>query len=117
MDEKAFRKGHRYHTIVCDHERSTVEFVAEVRRTSLAAYYQALTDEQRAGLKAVAMDMWEPYINATREGLPDGGEKIVFDRFHIMRQMTKAVDTVRTREHRGFLRAGEGSPLTGTKYP
>jgi len=38
VDEKAFRKGHRYHTIVCDLERSTVEFVAEERRTeSLAA--------------------------------------------------------------------------------
>lgn len=117
VDEKAFRKGHRYHTIVCDLERATVEFVAEERRTdSLAAYYRALTDAQRAGLKAVAMDMWEPYIAAIREGLPDGDEKIVFDRFHIMRQMTKAVDTVRKQEHRGFLRAGNDSPLTGTKY-
>jgi transposase len=117
VDEKAFRKGHRYHTIVCDLERSTVEFVAEDRTTeSLAAYYQQLTDEQRTGLKAVAMDMWEPYIGATRDGLPDGEQRIVFDRFHIMREMTKAVDTVRKQEHRGFLRTGEDSPLTGTKY-
>ena len=56
----------------------------------MAAYYQTLTDEQRDGLKAVAMDMWEPYITATRDGLPDGADKIVFDRFHIMREMTKA---------------------------
>ena len=55
VDEKAFRKGHRYHTIVCDLEQSTVEFVAEDRKTeSLAAYYQQLTDEQRTGLQAVA---------------------------------------------------------------
>ena len=117
VDEKAFRKGHRYHTIVCDLERSTVEFVAEERRTeSLAAYYRALTDEQRDGLKAVAMDMWQPYIQATCTGLPKGDQRIVFDRFHIMREMTKAVDTVRKQEHRAFLRAGEDSPLTGTKY-
>ena len=51
------------------------------------------------------MDMWEPYIGATRDGLPDGEQRIVFDRFHIMREMTKAVDTVRKQEHRGFLRA------------
>ena len=50
------------------------------------------------------MDMWEPYIGATRDGLPNGDEKIVFDRFHIMREMTKAVDTVRKQEHREFLR-------------
>jgi transposase len=117
VDEKAFRKGHRYHTVVCDLERSTVEFVAEDRKTeSLAAYYERLTDEQQAALQAVAMDMWEPYIGATRDGLPDGAARIVFDRFHIMREMTKAVDTVRKQEHREFLRAGEDSPLTGTKY-
>ena len=117
VDEKAFRKGHRYHTIVCDLERATVEFVAEERRTdSLAAYYQTLTAAQRDGVQAVAMDMWEPYIIATREGLPAGGEKIVFDRFHIMRDMTKAVDMVRKQEHRAFLRLDGDSPLTGTKY-
>ena len=117
VDEKAFRKGHRYHTVVCDLERSTVEFVAEDRKTdSLAAYYAQLTDEQKAALQAIAMDMWEPYIGATRDGLPEGAARIVFDRFHIMREMTKAVDTVRKQEHREFLRAGADSPLTGTKY-
>jgi transposase len=117
VDEKAFRKGQRYHTIVCDLAWSTVEFVAEDRETkSLAAYYDALTDDQRTALKAVAMDMWEPYIGATRDGLSDGESKIVFDRFHIMREMTKAVDTVRKQEHREFLRDSDDSPLTGTKY-
>jgi len=117
VDEKAFRKGHRYHTIVCDLERSTVEFVAEDRTTeSLAAYYAQLTADQKSTLQAVAMDMWEPYIGATRDGLPDGESRIVYDRFHIMREMTKALDTVRKHEHREFLRAGEDSPLTGTKY-
>ena len=117
VDEKAFRKGHRYHTVVCDLERSTVEFVAEDRKTdSLAAYYAQLTDEQKAALQAIAMDMWEPYIGATRDGLPEGAARIVFDRFHIMREMTNAVDTVGKQEHREFLRAGADSPLTGTKY-
>ena len=107
VDEKAFRKGHRYHTIVCDLERATVEFVADDRKTeSLAGYYAQLADAQKIALHAVAMDMWEPYIGATRKGLPDGDTKIVFDRFHIMRDMTKAVDTVRKQEHRTFLRDG-----------
>ena len=117
VDEKAFRKGHRYHTIVCDLEQATVDFVAEDRTTaSLQAYYAQLSDAQRDALEAMAMDMWPAYIRATREGLPDGDTKIVFDRFHIMREMTRAVDTVRKQEHRAFLRAGGDSPLTGTKY-
>ncbi len=117
VDEKAFRKGHQYHTIVCDLEAATVEFVAPDRRTeSLAAYYDALTETQRTALQAVAMDMWPAYIRATAEGLPEGDQKIVFDRFHIMREMTTAVDTVRRQEHRAFLKDGEASPLTRTKY-
>jgi transposase len=45
IDEKAFRRGHRRHTIVCDLDRWTVEFVAEDRKTdSLAAYYAQLTE-------------------------------------------------------------------------
>jgi transposase len=117
VDEKAFRKGHRYHTIVCDLTRATVEYVAEERRTeSLGGYYDQLTPEQRDALAGVAMDMWEPYIQATRTRLPGGDARIVFDRFHIMREMTKAVDMVRRQEHRTFLREDGASPLTKTKY-
>jgi transposase len=117
VDEKAFRKGHRYHTIVCDLERATVEYVAEERKTeSLGGYYDQLTPVQRDALAGVAMDMWEPYIQATRTRLPNGDARIVFDRFHIMREMTKAVDTVRKQEHRAFLREDGESPLTKTKY-
>jgi len=117
VDEKAFRKGHRYHTIVCDLTRATVEYVAEERRTeSLGGYYDQLTPEQRDALAGVAMDMWEPYIQATRTRLPGGDARIVFDRFHIMREMTKAVDMVRRQEHRSFLREDGASPLTKTKY-
>jgi transposase len=117
VDEKAFRKGHRYHTIVCDLEQATVAFVAEDRKIeSLGAFYDQLTPTQRDALAGVAMDMWEPYIQATRTRLPDGDGRIVFDRFHIMREMTRAVDFVRRQEHRTFLRETGDSPLTKTKY-
>jgi transposase len=106
-----------YHTVVCDLTCATVEFVVEDRKTeSLAAYYSQLTDDQKSALQAVATDMWEPYIGATCDGLPEGAARIVFDRFRIMREMTRAVDTVRKHEHREFLHAGHDSPLTGTKY-
>jgi transposase len=118
VDEKAFRKGqHHYHTIVCDLERATVEYVAEHRRVeSLAPFFAALSATQRAAVQAVAMDMWDPYIRATREGLPDGAAHIVFDRFHIMREMTTAVDLVRKQEHRALRRTDGDSVLTGSKY-
>jgi transposase len=118
VDEKSFRKGQQhYHTVVCDLERATVEHVAPDRRVeSLASFFAALTPAQREAIAAVAMDMWDPYIRATREALPDGAQRIVFDRFHIMREMTTAVDIVRKQEHRRLRRAGGDSVLTGSKY-
>jgi hypothetical protein len=35
-----------------------------------------------ARIAAGAMDMWEPYILATRACVRDGAQKIVFDRYH-----------------------------------
>lgn len=118
VDEKSFRKGQQhYHTVVCDLERGTVEHVAEDRRVeSLASFFAALTPAHRDAIDAVAMDMWDPYIRATREGLPAGAQRIVFDRFHIMREMTTAVDIVRKQEHRTLRRAAGDSVLTGSKY-
>lgn len=116
VDEKAFRKGHRYLTVVCDLERSTVEHVAEDRTTqSLANYFASLTPAQRDGIEAVAMDMWEPYVQATLAGLPLARDKIVFDRFHIMKQMNHALDRVRLGEHRKLSGWGCGL-LKGSKH-
>ena len=47
------------------------------------------------------MDMWEPYANSVRANLADADKKIVFDRYHIMTHMGKAVDTVRKTETPG----------------
>ena len=116
VDEKAVAKGHRYLTLVCDLEAGTVEHIAEDRKQeSLDEYYQALTPHQLTGIEAVAMDMWAPYIQATRARVPEAATKIVFDRFHVMSALGKAVDTVRKQEHRELLAAGDGT-LTGSKY-
>lgn len=116
VDEKAFRKGHSYMTVVCDIERSTVEHVAEDRKAeSLAGYFGSLGPERLEGIEAIAMDMWEPYVKATMEWVPLAADKIVFDRFHIMKHMNEAVDTVRLQEHRALMSEGHDT-LKGTKH-
>ncbi len=116
VDEKAAAKGHKYLTLVCDLDEGTVEHIAEDRRQeSLDGYYAGLTTEQLDGIEAVAMDMWEPYIQATRERVPEAAEKIVFDRFHVMSHVGKAVDTVRKQEHRELMASGDET-LKGSKY-
>jgi transposase len=116
VDEKAAAKGHRYLTLVCDLDEGTVEHIAEDRtQASLDGYYAGLTQEQLDGIEAVAMDMWEPYIQATRAQVPEAAEKIVFDRFHVMGHIGKAVDTVRKQEHRDLMASGDET-LKGSKY-
>ena len=41
------------------------------------------------------MDMWPAYIESTLAFLPDAEEKIVFDKFHVMKYLTHAVDLER----------------------
>lgn len=116
VDEKAAAKGHTYVTLVCDLERATVEYIAEDRKqASLDGYFTSLSEAQRSGIEAMAMDMWEPYIQSALDQVPEAAQKIVFDRFHIMGHMGKAVDTVRKQEHR-VRRAIGDETLTGTKY-
>jgi len=116
VDEKAIAKGHSYFTLVTDLDRGTVEYVAEDRKqASLDGFYETLSPKQLGGIQAVAMDMWDPFIASTKAHVPQAASKIVFDRYHIMTHMTKAVDDVRKAEHRALRDAGDRS-LTGTKY-
>ena len=116
VDEKAIAKRHRYMTLVSDLDRGTVEFIAfDRKKTSLDAFYQSLSSKQLAGIRAMAMDMWEPFIASTRQYVPEAAQKIVFDRYHIAKHMLEAVDAVRKAEHRRLLAEGDDT-LKRTKY-
>jgi transposase len=116
VDEKAIAKGHKYFTLVCDIDRGTVEYVAEDRKKeSLDGYFQGLSQRQLEGIAAIAMDMHEAYIQSILEHVPEAKEKIVFDRFHVMGHMGKAVDLVRRQEHKDLVKGGDES-LVKTKY-
>jgi transposase len=116
VDEKSIAKGHKYESLVYDIDAATVEFVCDDRsQESLESYYRQFTQEELLGVKAVAMDMWDPYIAATKAYVPEAGKKIVFDRFHVMRHVLDAVDKVRKNEHRDLYELGKDI-LKGTKY-
>jgi len=116
VDEKSFAKGHKYETIVHNIDTGTVEYVCDDReQESLEGYYKKFTPEERATVEAVTMDMWDPYIAATREYISDAKNKIVFDRFHVMKYVVDAVDKVRKQEH-AELKENGSEILKGTKY-
>ena len=118
VDEKSVARGHQYLTVVArvDGDGTTVDYVGEDRKQeSLDAYWRTLSQEQLDGIEAVAMDMWEPYVNSTAQMVPQGAEKIVYDPFHMMQHMNGAVNDVRKAEHRSLRAEGDDS-LEGTRW-
>jgi transposase len=116
IDEKAFAKRHKYETVVCDLTEGTVEYVIDDRRqASLESYFKQFTKDELSGIRAVAMDMWDPFIAATKAHVPQASDKIVFDRFHVTRYVTEAVDKVRKQESKVLLESGD-ERLQGTRY-
>ncbi len=116
VDETAFQKRHEYVTVVHDIDEEVVVHVADDRKQeALEAYFEELGPDACAALERIAMDMWAPYIAATRARVPDADAKIVFDKFHIAKHLGDAVDQVRRRENRALV--AEGSErLKQTKY-
>jgi transposase len=116
VDEKSFRKGHRYFTIVNDLDRSRVLYVVKGRKQQdLDTFWATLTPAQLDSIQAVAMDMWEAYVASVKAHVPDGARKIVFDKFHIASHLGEAVDKVRRQENRALSQAGDDR-LVGSKY-
>ncbi len=116
VDEKSFRRGHHYFTLVNDLDRSRVLYVGEHRtQASLDGFWEGLTAQQLEAVEAVAMDMWDPYVASTRAHLGEAEKKIVYDKFHIAKHLGEAVDQVRRRENK-TLRAAGDDRLTGTRY-
>jgi len=116
VDETSFQKRHEYVTIVHDLEAEVVVHVADDRKQeALEGYYEGLGPEACSGLERIAMDMWAPYIAATRAKVPAADAKIVYDKFHIAKHLGDAVDRVRRQENRELVSRGS-ERLKGTKY-
>ena len=115
MDEKSFRKGHNYISVINDLDGRRVLDVVEGREGSAAKdlITKALDEKQREMVCGVCIDMSAPYIKAIRENLP--AADIVHDKFHISQHLGEAVDKTRRREHAKLKKEGDNI-LTNTKY-
>jgi transposase len=99
VDEISIRKGHRYLTVVLDYLSGRVVFVGKDRKAdTLMQFFNQLSDQQRNGIEAVVMDMWDPFIKAVKEKVPQA--KIVFDLFHVVANYNRVIDKVRNSEYR-----------------
>ena len=97
IDEKSFKKGHQYITVL-SHPASGCVLDVEENRTKEACkklLAKSLTTEQLNKVSAISMDMWKAFIQTAQEILPNAS--IVHDRFHLIKYLNEAIDKVRRR--------------------
>ena len=98
VDEISYGRGqHKYLTVVWDHDRSRIVWLGRGKeRDTLDGFFTKLGPRRAHRLVAVTMDMAQGYISSVGAHAPQAA--IVFDRFHIERYLTWAVDEVRKHE-------------------
>jgi transposase len=122
VDDVSWRKGHRYLTVVADHDRAgAVVWAGEGRNAAtLERFYDELGAEVCARLEAVSMDMALSYQAATSHRAPQARQCI--DPFHVIQLANEAIDTARRwawnrQRQQPASRRGVGRPRADAPAP
>ena len=116
-DEVSYGADHKFLTCVADHQQGRIVWAAPGRNaTTLQAFFDGLTDEQKASIKAVSIDMSAGYEKAIRNAVPDA--EVCFDPFHVVQLGSRATDQVRRAEYNKHGRSGTdaGKWIKGVRY-
>jgi transposase len=107
-DEMNRKKGHNYLTVFVDLAAKRVLLAVEGKDASVWERFAEELGQHNGHAKAitmVAIDMSRAYQKGVRENF--GNAQIVFDKFHVVSQVTQAVDEVRRAEARQDAKARE----------
>ena len=105
IDEFSYRRRQKYITIVVDHDRRRIVWATRGHnKQSLKKFFESIGEEATANIENITIDMSQAYIRAIEECAPEAN--VVFDRFHVQRLASDALDRVR----RDLLRELRGTP-------
>jgi transposase len=97
VDELSFRRHHEYVTVVVDHLKQHVVWVGEGKgEKTLLKFFDELGPERSQQLTHSTLDMGAAYQAAAHARAPQAQK--VFDRFHVQKLASEAVDAVRRQE-------------------
>ena len=116
IDEIAIRKGHVYRIVISDLEREQPIWFGGVDRSeeSLAMFYDFLGARRSGRIRLAVMDMWRAFSKATTTHAPQA--TILYDKFHVMRQLNDAMDKVRKAEYHRLTNRPDRAFIKGQKY-
>jgi len=113
LDEFSVRKGRLFHTAICNLTDRTVMGVVEGQgKQKVEEYLDKLAHPD--AVKAVAMDMHDPFRQAVQMCLPRA--KVVVDKFHLIQHVNDALDKVRSRLQGGRWKEGKSRELFKRRY-
>lgn len=99
LDESAFRRMFRDHTVFSDPERGAVFELVEDRSQAAAELgFSLMSPAMRAGIESVVVDCFPPYRHAAQRWVP--WARIVLDKFHATKMIDDCAHRVRTRASR-----------------
>jgi len=97
IDETSYKKGHKYLTVVVDHDRGCLIWAAEgYGKEVLNRFLDELTREQRRAIEVVTADGAKWIKALVKKRCPNA--RWVMDPFHVISWMNDALDSVRCEE-------------------
>lgn len=117
IDEIAWKKGHKYLTLVYQIDASCKRLLwvgKERTRKTLRQFFKEFGKERTAQLRFMCSDMWRPYLKIVAEVA--GKALHIIDRFHVMTHFGKAIDKVRASGARDLKAKGQEPVLTGSRW-
>lgn len=114
IDEFAVRRGHVYKTIVVDLDSGRILHVGRGNGADALRVFWNRVRRHGVSIKNVATDMSVAFISSVMRNAPDAVH--VFDRFHVMKLMNDALDSVRRTLFRTERNVNRRKVLMGTRF-
>lgn len=99
IDEIAIKKGHKYAVVFYDLERGQVIGLQKGRRRiDTSRFFRRWGKDNCKNVIAVCTDLWAPYHKSVKTHLKKA--VLVFDKFHVFKYLSDAIEKVRRDEQR-----------------
>jgi len=117
IDELSIGPGHTYRIVVSDLIRRRPIWFGGTDRSeaSLDAFYAWLGPKKSRRIRLVVVDMWKAFRASTHKLGHAPHAQLLYDKFHVLRHLQNALDTVRKAEY-ARLSGADRRFIKGQKY-